>query len=52
MITFVSKDNNFLALYYLGRRSFTEKDFVKAEEFLSQADSIFSSDEIDVVFKS
>lgn len=46
----LAKDNNFLALYYLGRRRFTEKDFVKAEEFLSKADSLFSSDEIKSIY--
>lgn len=46
----LAKDNNFLALYYLGRRSFMEKDFVKAKEFLSKADSLFSSDEIKSIY--
>lgn len=38
--------NNPQALYYLGRRSFNERDFVQAEFYLKQADELIDDDEI------
>lgn len=38
--------NNPQALYYLGRRSFNERDFAQAEFYLQQADKLIDDDEI------
>ena len=41
----ISKENP-MALYYLGRRAFNEKNFVVAAEYLKQADQLVEDDEI------
>lgn len=39
-------NNNVQALYYLGRRAFNAKEFSKAADYLSKADSLSEDDEI------
>ncbi|MBO6281806.1 MAG: tetratricopeptide repeat protein [Alphaproteobacteria bacterium] len=39
-------ENNVQALYYLGRRAFVTKDYAKAADYLSKADSLSEDDEI------